>query len=102
MKRTDLLRDLPAHLYAGGGRERRAIGRDTAEGQVACRQGRCESLEKRPDVVVGWIVIQDVIEAPLVAAMIDRGEKTDRSVLELSGGHIACKGCQGPVKEVRG
>jgi len=89
MKRTDLMRDIPEHLYEGGGIERRAIGRDTEEGQVACRQGRFESLEKRPDVVVGWIVIQDVIEDPLVAAIIDRRENTERSVIELIGGHIA-------------
>jgi len=89
MKRTDVMRDIPEHLYEGGGRERRAIGRDTEEGQVACRQGRVESLEKRPDVVVGGIVIQDVIEDPLVAAIIDRREHTARSVIELIGGHIA-------------
>src|SRR5262252_8212324 len=93
------MRDLPEHLYEGGGIERRAIGRDTEEGQVACRQGRFESLEKRPDVVVGGIVIQDVREDPLVAAISDRREHTERSVLELIGGHIARKVCQGPVKE---
>ena len=89
MKRTDVMRDIPEHLDEGGGRERRAIGRDTAEGQVACRQGRFESLEKRPDVVVGGIVIQDVIEDALVAAIIDRREHTERSVIALIGGHIA-------------
>jgi hypothetical protein len=34
-------------------------------------------------------VIQDVIEDPLVAAIIDRREHTARAVIELIGGHIA-------------
>src|SRR5262245_65911068 len=101
MKRTDLMRDIPKHLPEGRGIERRAISRDTEEGQVAYRQGRFESLEKRPDVIVGGIVIQDVIEDPLVTAVIDRRENTERSVIELIGSHIARKIGQRPVKEVR-
>src|SRR5215813_2973846 len=101
MKRTDLMRDIPEHLYEGGGIERRAIGRDTEEGQVACRQGRFESPEKRPDVIVGGIVIQDVIEEPLVAAIIDSGENAEGTIIQFIGGDIARKICQGPVKEGR-
>src|SRR5262249_8896461 len=99
MKRTDLMRDIPEHVHERRGIERRAIGRDTSEGQVACRQGRFESPEKRPDVVVGGIVIQDVIEETLVTAIIDRGENAEGAVIELIGGGLTRKNPQGPVKE---
>ena len=36
MQRTEVMRDIPEPLHEGGGRERRAIGRDAEEGQVAC------------------------------------------------------------------
>src|SRR5215470_6715167 len=101
MKRTDLMRDIPEHVHERRGIERRAIGRDTSEGQVACRQGRFESPEKRPDVVVGGIVIQDVIEETLVTAIIDRGEHTEGTIIEFIGGDIPRKIRQGPVKELR-
>jgi hypothetical protein len=65
------MRDIPEHLPEGCRIERRAIGGDTAEGQVACRQGRLESPEKRPDVLVVRIVIQDLVEEAFVAAIIN-------------------------------
>src|SRR5262249_18814101 len=57
--------------------------------------------EKRPDVLVGGIVIQHVIEEALVAAIIDGGKYAEGAVIELIGGHIPRKIRQGPVKEVR-
>jgi hypothetical protein len=82
------MRDLSEHLGKGRGRARRAISGDAEEGQVACRQGRVQAPEKRPDVVVGGSVISDVIEEALVAAMIDRREHTARAIIECIGGHI--------------
>ena len=76
MKRTDLMPHLPEHLPEGCRIERRAIGSDTAEGQVACRQNRFESPEKCPDVLVGGIMVSDVIQNALVTAIIDRREHT--------------------------
>ena len=70
MQRTAWRPHRPAPLPEGCRRERRAIGGDTAEGQVACRHRRCESPEKRPDVLVGGSVIQDVREKPFVAAIL--------------------------------
>src|SRR5215472_10632280 len=101
MKRTDLMPHLPEHLPEGYRIERRAIGGDTAEGQVACRQSHFESPEKRPDVLVGGIVIQDVIEDPFVAAIINRRQNAEGAIIHFIGGDIARKIRQGPVKEVR-
>ena len=56
--------------------------------------------EERPDVLVVGSVIQNVIEDALGAAIIDSGEHTERSVLELIGGHIPRKINKGPVKDV--
>src|SRR2546428_8489634 len=50
---------------------------------------------------MGGIVIQHLIEDALVAAIIDRGEHAEGSVIELIGSHIPRKIRQGPIKEVR-
>src|SRR4029450_2784502 len=100
MKRTDLMRDIPKHLREGCGIEGRTIGREAAEGQVTYSQGRVQTSEKGPDIIVGGIVIQDVIEDALVAAIIDRGQNTEGTIIEFIGGHIARKLCQRPVQEV--
>jgi hypothetical protein len=57
MKRTDLMRHIPEHLYEGHGIERRAIGGDAQEGQVARRQGRVQTPQKRPDVIMSGIMV---------------------------------------------
>src|SRR5262249_20110378 len=77
-----------------------AIGGDTAEGQAACYQGRVQTPQKGPDIIVGGIVIQDVIEDPLVAAIIDGGKNAEGTIIQFIGGHIARKICQRPVKEI--
>src|SRR5215470_11112234 len=100
MKRTDLMRHLPAHLSEGRGIERRAIGRDAEEGQIARRQDRVQTPQKRPNVIVGGIVIQHGIEEALVAAIIDGGEYAEGTVIELIGSDIPRKIRQGPVKEL--
>src|SRR5262249_20455576 len=101
MKRTDLVRDVPEHLCEGHGIERRAIGRDPDEGQVACRQGRVQTPQKHPDILVGGIVVEDVREDALVAAIIDGGEHTKGAIREFISSHIARKTRQGPVQEAR-
>src|SRR5215510_11440681 len=100
MKHTDVVRDLSENLSEGQGIERRAIGRDAAKGQVACRQGRVQTPQKRPDVVVRGIVSQDVIEDTLVAAIIDCGKNAEGTIIEFIGGHIPRKISQRPVQEV--
>src|SRR5215831_831534 len=101
MKRTAVMRDLPKHLHEGCGIEGRASGREAAEGQGTCRQGRVQTPEKGPDISVGGIVIQDVREEPLVAALINGGQKAEGTIIQFIGGHIARKIRQGPVQEVR-
>jgi len=100
MKLADLMLHLPAHLPEGQRIERQAIGRDAEQGQVACRQGRVQTPQKRSDVVVRGIVIQDVLEDALVAAIIDRGKNTEGTIIPFIGGHIPRKIRQGPVQEV--
>ena len=50
---------------------RRAIGGDALEAQVAIGQCRLQALEKGGDVVMGGIMIEDLIENPFVAAIVD-------------------------------
>src|SRR5499433_1777370 len=101
MKRTDLMRDIPAHLDEGHGIKCRASGGDTTKSQVACRHGPFQTPQKRSDIVMRGIVIENVVEEALVAAISDGGEHTEGAVIELIGGHIARKISQGPVQEVR-
>ena len=91
MKRTDLMRDIPKHLHEGGGIECRAIGREAAEGQGTCRQGRVQTPQKGPDIIVGGIVIQDVREDPFVVAIIDCRQNAEGTLIQFIGGHIARK-----------
>ena len=88
MKLAALMLHLPEHRPEGCRIERRAIGRDAQQRQVACCEGRLQPTEKRPDVVVGGIVIQDVIEEALVAAVIDGGEYAEGTVIEFIGSNI--------------
>ena len=101
MKRTELRRDIPAHLPEGRGSARRASGRAPSEGQGACRQGRFESPEKPPEVIVVRLVIQDGGEEALVAALSDRGEPTEETSIHFIGGDIARPSRQGPGQAVR-
>jgi len=50
---------------------------------------------------VGGIVIQDVREEALGAAMIDRSKQAEGAILPFLGGPIARKIRQRPVQEVR-
>src|SRR5262249_24534504 len=99
-KLADVMSHLPEHLPEGCGIERRAIGGDTAESQAACPQGRVQTPQKGPDILVGGIVIQNVGEDPLVAAIINDGKNAAGAIIHFIGGDIARKICQGPVKEV--
>jgi len=59
-----------------------------------------QTPQQHPDVVVGGIVIQDVREEALVAALIDCGEHTEGAIIEFIRGHLPRTIRQGPVKEV--
>jgi len=70
------------------GRARCAIGRDAHKRQVACLQGGLQSPPQGPEVVVGGLVLQDVLEDALVAAMIDRGKHAEGALRPCIGGHL--------------
>src|SRR5262249_18002370 len=61
-----------------------------------------QTPQKGPDIIVGGIVIQNLIEDALVAPVIDYGQNAEGTIIEFIGGHIARKIRQGPVKEGRG
>ncbi len=81
MKLADVMRYPTKDLGEGRGRARRAIGRDTQQRHVTCHQGRFQPPQKRPDIIVVGIVVSDVIEDALVAAIIDSGEHTKGAVI---------------------
>src|SRR5262249_57480217 len=99
MKLADLMPHLPEHLPEGCRIECRAIGGDTTESQAACHQGRMQTPQKGPDIIMGGIVIQDVIEDALVAAIIDRGKNAEGTIIQFIGGPKTPKKPQGPLKE---
>jgi hypothetical protein len=53
------------------GIERRAVGRDPLEFQVALRQGSLQTPKKGFDIVMIGIVIEDLIENPFVLPIVD-------------------------------
>src|SRR5262249_16873487 len=89
-------------LGEGGRIEGRTIGGNTSQRQVTRGQGRFQPTQKHPDVVVGGIVIQDVIEEPFVATIIDGGENAEGTIIEFIGGHGARKIGQRPSPGSRG
>jgi hypothetical protein len=102
MQRATLMRHSATDLAPRLGIPGRPIGGDTPPRQVARVEGRFHSTQKRPDVVVRGIVVSDLREDALRAAIIDRGEQAERPVIECIGGHLPRKIRQGPVQEVRG
>jgi hypothetical protein len=51
--------------------------------------GHLKASEKAPDVLVGRVVIEDLIEEPFEPAVIDNGQHTEGPVVEFVGGDIA-------------
>ena len=51
--------------------------------------GCLEASEKAPDVLVGRVVIEDLIDEPFEPAVIDHGQHTEGPVVEFVGGDIA-------------
>jgi len=71
MEGTNLMGNLTKDGADRLGIERRAIGGDALEEQVAIGQCRLEALEKGGDIVMGGNMIEDLIENPFVAAIVD-------------------------------
>jgi hypothetical protein len=82
-----IAKDLAPRLWLQG----RPSRGDTPQRQVARFEGRLQSTQKRPAVVVSGIVLQDLIEDALIAAILDCREKTARAIIECIGGHIPRK-----------
>ncbi len=91
MKLAQLMRYPIKNLGEGRGRERRALGGDAPQRQVTRCQGRFQPTQKGPDVLVVGVVVSDVIEDALVAAIIDCGEHTEGTIREFVGSHIPRK-----------
>ena len=91
MKLAKLMRHPAKDLGEGLGIERRAIGGDAQELHVTRVQGRFQPTQKNPDVIMVGIVVSDLIEDALVAAIIDGGENTEGTIIEFIGGNITRK-----------
>src|SRR6516164_313202 len=87
-------------LGEGGGREGRPIRAHAQQRQVTRGQGCFQPTQKGPDVLVGGIMVEDVIENTLVTAIIDRREYTEGTVIEFISSDIPGKIRQGPVQEL--
>ena len=71
MEGTNLMGNVTKDGAERRGIERRAIGGDALEAQVAIGHCRLQALEKGGDVVMGGIMIENLIEHPFVAALVD-------------------------------
>jgi hypothetical protein len=71
--------------------QRRAIGGDTAHGQLASLQGALKVLEKGDHIVVRRIMIQDLIKQALEGAVVHDGQHTKRAIVELVNRQIPGK-----------
>jgi len=81
------------------GIERRAIGRDPLEFQVALLQGGPQTPKKCFDIVMSGIVIEDLIEHPFVLPIVDGCEDTVWALIEFISRHVARKRRKRPVQK---
>jgi hypothetical protein len=78
---ADLVRDLAEDRGDRLGIQRRAVGGDPLEGQLAGLQGPPEVAEEGRDVRLSRVVVQDLVGDPLEGAVIDDREDAERAVI---------------------
>jgi len=83
MEGAELRGDFPKDRADWLGRERRAIGRDALEVQVALLQGCCSTPKKRFDIPVIWLVLKDLIQHPFVLPIVHGREDTVRPLIGI-------------------
>ena len=71
MEGTQLMGHCPKDRADRFGIERRAIGRDPFECQIALIQGCFQAPKKRVDLVMARIMIEDLIQNPFVLSIVD-------------------------------
>ena len=94
---ADLVRDRSKHLCDGRGIQWRADG---LEGQAAGGQDLLESREERRDVFLRRTVVEDFVDQPIEAMVVDDRQDAVRPVIELIGRNIAGEVRQGIVQIV--
>jgi len=68
---TDLMLDRAEHLDDGSRIERRAVGRDALNLQPSGDQGLLKPPEEPQDVFFGRVVVEDLVQEPLEAVVVD-------------------------------
>ena len=71
MEETTLRQHRPTDLADRRGIERRTIGCDPLEHHIALRQDGLEAPQKRGDVVLSGIVLQDCLQHPFILPILD-------------------------------
>src|ERR1051326_6222397 len=79
----------------------RTVGGDPPEAQPAARQGGLEPLEERLDVLVSWVVVEDLVAQPLEGAVIDDRQHAEGTIVQLVSGDVPGEAVEGPVEVVR-
>src|SRR5712692_550212 len=102
MKGTELMGHLPKNCADRFGIEGRTIGGDPLEHQVALLQGPLQTPQKRFDILMTRIVVEDLIENPLVLPIVDGREDTIGALIEFIGSYVTRKGLKRPVQKRTG
>ena len=74
---SDLMRHGTEDCGDRFGVQRRAVGRDPLDGQLACLEGLAEAAEEWLDVDLGRVAVQDVLGQPFEGAVIDDRQDTE-------------------------
>ena len=69
---------------------------------MAGGEGVLKTREKLPNVLVGRVVIEHLIDEPFETAVIDKRQHTERSIVEFIGGDVAGEVRECPVEIVSG
>jgi hypothetical protein len=95
---TDLVRNSGKHQAQRLGIERRGIGRDTLQRQVALLQDGLEATQEGDDVLVLGIVIEHLIQDAFEGAIVNERQDAERAIVQFVDGDVAGEIGQGPIK----
>ena len=78
----------------------RTVGRDPLELQTTAIEDPLESSEEVQHVLVRWVVVEDVVDEPLEAAVVHDRQHAKRTIVEFVGSDVSGELAKSPIQVV--
>lgn len=102
MKLAYLVRNLAKDFNDRSWIERRAVGRNSGEGERTGVQSRLEASEEPRDIFMSRVMVKHLVDQPPERVVINNGQNAERAVIQFVRGDIAREVRQGSVKIITG